>query len=393
MSIQDTYNPETPTIVFDSVKKLIFGIDVHHRINELLKTMAATKPLIVTDKGVVESGIADKIKGATEGNEITATVWDELATEPTVESMDAVKEFVRQGDFDAVIGLGGGSSMDTAKIAALMKSNPGNVSDYFKRKFEKTRLPLMLVPTTSGTGAEMTGDIVFSVADQKRWFSDSKALPDIALVDPMLTLTVPPRVTAHTGLDALGHAVEALMTTYASPLSDAFAFPPIRWIIDYLERAYHQGRDITARYYMSLAATTAGLVNQNVPATLPHSVGYTLTHRYKLPHGASCSIPLPYCMRYNLSMCVDKFAVIGGFFGITSGSKRDIAMKAIEAIRRLNADLDVPTSLKELGVPRDQLPILAKEFIEKYPRPYNICKIDIPKAEKLYQYMWEGTIW
>jgi alcohol dehydrogenase class IV len=98
-------------------------------------------------------------------------------------------------------------------------------------------------------------------------------------------------------------------------------------------------------------------------------------------------------MRYNLSMCIEKFAVIGGFFGITAGSRREIAMKTIEAIKGLNADLDVPTSLKELGVPRDQLPVLAKEFIEKYPRPYNICKIDVPKAEKLYQHMWEGTIW
>jgi alcohol dehydrogenase len=393
MSSSDTYNPETPTIVFDSVKRLIFGIDVHRRINDLLKTMGSAKPLIVTDKGVVGSGVADKIKSSAEGNGITATIWDDLATEPTVETMDAVKDFVRQDDFDAAIGLGGGSSMDTAKIAALMKTNPGNVSDYFKRKFEKARLPLILVPTTSGTGAEMTGDIVFSVSNQKRWYSDTKALPDIALVDPVLTVTVPPRVTAHTGLDALGHAVEALMTTYASPLSDAFAFPPIKWIIDYLERAYNQGRDINARYYMSLAATTAGLVNQNVPATLPHSVGYTLTHRYNLPHGASCAIPLPYCMRYNLSMCIEKFAVIGGFFGITAGSRREIAMKTIEAIKGLNADLDVPTSLKELGVPRDQLPVLAKEFIEKYPRPYNICKIDVPKAEKLYQHMWEGTIW
>jgi alcohol dehydrogenase class IV len=386
-------NAETTSISFDFVKRLLFGINMHKRISEILSAMKTTKPLIVTDKGIVHSGILDKIKIAVEGDGVSATVWDEVVTEPTVESMDAVKEFVREGDFDLVIGLGGGSSMDTAKMAALMKYNVGNTMDYFEKKFEKPRLPLILIPTTSGTGSEMTGGIVFSVAGEKRWYGDSKALPDIALVDPVLTVTMPARVTAHTGLDALGHAVEALMTIYASPLSDAFAYTSIKWVVDHLERAYHQGKDITARYYMSLSATVAGLVNQNAPATLPHSVGYTLSHRYNLPHGASCAIPLPYCMRYNLSMCVDKFVVIGGYFGITSSSKREIALKTIEAIRRLIEDLDVPISLKELGVPRAQLPILAREFIEKYPRPYNICKIDVLKAEKLYRYMWEGTVW
>jgi len=393
MSRQDFYSLETPAISFDSVKKLLFGINMHKRINEVLRMIKATKPLIITDSGIVQSGILDKIRDVMETDGMTANVWGRVVTEPTLESMDAVKEFVRQGDYEVIIGLGGGSSMDTANIAAFMKHNPGNVTDYFRRRFENPRLPLILVPTTAGTGAEMTGDIVFSIGSEKRWLSDFNALPDVALVDPVFTLTMPPNVTANTGLDALCHAVEALMTIYANPLSDALALQSIEWIICNIERAYHQGRDISARYYMSLAATTAGLVNQNVPATLPHSVGYTLTHRYKLPHGASCAIALPYCMRYNLPMCVGKFALIGKFFGVTEGSRKEMALKAIEETKKLVDNLDLPTSLKELGVPRDLLPTLAKEFIEKYPRPHNICRIDIPKAEKLYQYMWDGSIW
>lgn len=279
MSKEEFYIPERPSFNFDSVKRLMFGIDVHKKLNEILKGMKVTKALIITDKGIVQSGILDKVKSAAEGDGVKATVWDGVVTEPTIESMEAVKDYVRENNFDLIIGLGGGSSMDTAKIAALMRHNPGNVVDYFKKKFEKPRLPLILISTTSGTGAEVTGDMVFSVSGDKRWYSDSKALPEIAIVDPVLTLTVPPRVTAHTGMDAMAHAVEGLMTIYANPLSDALAYPPIKWVIDYVERAFHQGRDITARYYLSLAATGGGWVNQNVPVTLPHSIGYTLSHR------------------------------------------------------------------------------------------------------------------
>ena len=392
MDLKELYIPTLLDISFETVGKLVFGIGVYKRLPEILKSLGVTAPLVVTDKGIINAGIFNKIKEPLADASSTVIVYDKVVTEPTIESMEAVKDFVREQNCDGVIGLGGGSSMDTAKIAALMKNNPGNVADYLNQRFEKPRLPLILVPTTAGTGAEMTGDIVFSIGHEKKWFSTSKALADVALVDPLLTVSMPPRVTASTGLEALSHAIEALMTTYSIQLTDVMALKAAEWVIKYVERAYTKGKDIVARYYMSLAATTAGIVNQNAPATLPHSVGYTLAHRYNLPHGISCAIPLPYCMRYNLPMCIDKFATIGSFFGITSGTKREIALRVIEKIRELIASLDIPTSLKDLGVPKELLPTLAKELIEKYPRPHNICRIDIKKAEDLYTRMWEGIL-
>jgi len=390
MDLKELYIPTLPNISFETVGKLIFGIGIYKKLPEILKNLGVTAPLVVTDKGIIKAGLIDKIKEPLADTSSTIIIYDKVVTEPTIESMEAVKDFVREHNCDGVIGVGGGSSMDTAKIAALMKNNPGNVVDYINQRFEKPRLPLILIPTTAGTGAEVTGDIVFSIAQEKKWFSTSKALADIALVDPVLTVSMPPRITASTGLDALCHAIEALMTTYSNPLTDMMALKAAEWVIKHIERAYTQGKDIVARYYMSLAATTAGIVNQNAPATLPHSVGYTLAHRYNLPHGISCAIPLPYCMRYNLPMCVDKFAVIASVFGITSDTKREIALRAIEEIRKLIASLDLPTSLKDLGVPKELLPTLARELIEKYPRPHNICKIDLKKAEDLYMRMWEG---
>lgn len=387
-------DPLTETFSFRTAKRILFGLNTCQDIGKEIKVLGAKKPLIVSDKGIVSSGVLDRVIDHVEGEGLNVEIFNDLTTEPTIESMQEAIKFVRRIECDVIVGVGGGSSMDTAKIVAIMKTNQGQLSDCFQKPFENTRLPLVLVPTTAGTGSEVTGDAVLFVNGKKRWLADSKLLPDAAVVDPLLSVTMPPRITASTGLDALCHGVEAMMTTRSNPLSDTLALKAIELITQNIERAYDMGKDLVARYNMMLAATIAGISSENASCTLPHSVGYTLAFRYKLPHGISCAIALPYAMKFNLPVFEEKCLSISSRMGLkTEGlTRREGALEAIKAIKSLMVRLDVPSSLKEIGVPENQLKELAEEFLTEYPRPYNIRKANRKNILDLYKEIWKGDI-
>ncbi|MFX0195526.1 MAG: iron-containing alcohol dehydrogenase [Candidatus Hodarchaeota archaeon] len=388
------YDPLRETIIFE-VNKVIFGISTYEKLASEISNLGGKKPLIVTDKGISAAGIVNWVKESVEKTGITVEIFDKVATEPTAESMQDVVDMIRESEFDIIIGLGGGSSMDTAKIGASMKDNEGDFLDYIgKKPFTNPRLPLILVPTTAGTGSEVTAIAVTSVGDKKRGIFDSRLFADIALVDPLLTLSKPPKVTASTGLDALSHAIESMMTLRSNILCDALALQAVKLVSENLEKAYKQGKNLPARYGMMLAATTAGITLQNALVTLPHSVGYTIAHEYHLTHGIATAVALPYAMRFNLSLCQEKFHQIASVMGcnIEGLSLREAAMEGIKAVKKLIKDVDMPISLKEIGVPKDQLADLANEFLAEYPRPFNICKVNRENLLKLYEDMWEGRI-
>jgi len=284
--------------------------------------------------------------------------------------------------------------MDTAKVVAAMKTNEGDVAHYLKKNpFTKARLPLILVPTTAGTGAEVTADAVMFAEGKKRWISDAQTLADIALVDPVLTLSMPQKVTASTGLDVLAHAIEGMMVTYSNPLMDTLALKAIHLALKNLERAYFNGKDLAARQQMMLASTLAGMVNENCPATFAHSVGYTLAGRYRLPHGISCGIPLPYVMDFNMPVCEEKFAeMVQGLEGAKGLTQKGMAAYAVSAVKSLVETLNVPSSLQRVGVPKSQLEELAKELLAEWPRPYNLRQTSYQDILQLYSDMWEGRL-
>ncbi|MFQ6123824.1 MAG: iron-containing alcohol dehydrogenase [Candidatus Heimdallarchaeota archaeon] len=388
------YDPLREMFTFE-VNKIIFGISAYEKLASEILNLGGKTPVIVTDKGISDTGIVNRVKESVEKTGITVEIFDKVATEPTAESMQEAIDMIRESKSDIIVGLGGGSSMDTAKIGAVMKENEGDLLDYIgKKPFTNPRMPLILVPTTAGTGSEVTAIAVTSVGDKKRGIFDSKLFADIALVDPLLTLSMPPKVTASTGLDALSHAIESMMTLRSNILCDTLALQAVKLVSENLEKVFMQGKNLPARYGMMLAATTAGITLQNALVTLPHSVGYTIAHEHHLPHGIATVVALPYAMRFNLSLCQEKFRDVASVMGcnIEGLSLREAAIEGIKAVKKLIKDVNMPVSLKEIGVSKDHLTDLVDEFLAEYPRPFNICKVNRENLLKLYEDMWEGRI-
>jgi len=390
------YDPLFGIISFQTVRKgLFFGLNSINRIGPELSELAGGggKLLLVTDKGVRGAGIVDKVLSGLRGFEVD--IFDEVEAEPHIECAERAAAIAREGGYRAVVGVGGGSSLDMAKVASIMATNPGKVADYLGRgKLKRYGLPMVLVPTTAGTGSEVSPNAVVSLGETKGWISDPRAFSDVSIVDPMLTLTMPPKVTASTGLDALTHAVECIMSLNSSPLDEAMDLAAIEMISKYLRIAYANGRDLRARYHMSLAATMAGMAIGIAGVVYGHSIGYTLSTRYHLPHGTACGLALPYVMEYNAISCPEKLARVAEAMGVDARylPQMEAALEGAKAVRALMEDVGLPTSLKELGAPKGDLPKLAAEMIEKYPRPNSPRQLTKESALKLYERIWEGRL-
>lgn len=374
--------------------RLVFGNNAYLKLTEEVKSLTKkedNKVLLVTDDGVYKAGIADIIKDSLKNSGIDVNIFHDISGEPTLESMEKAVEYANQISYDVIIGVGGGSGMDTAKVVSLVKYNDGNVSSYLEVSEYKGRAPLILIPTTAGTGSEVTGDAVFSVNGVKRWIGNSMLIADIAVIDPILTISMPAKITASTGLDVLCHAIEGIMTTNTNSIIEMYASKAVELTMNNLEKAYCSGKDIEARYNMVIASMLAGIVNLNAPATYPHSIGYTIANRYKVPHGLSCAVGLPYIMDSNFAMCKEKFAKLTeGAYPDFKGSIDDKAKYIIDRIRDITKKVNAYTTLHEVGVEKSILDTLAEECFTKFPRPYNICDITLNDVKKIYSNMWQG---
>lgn len=300
--------------------------------------------------------------------------------------------------YDFIVGVGGGSSLDVAKTASITAVNPGDVEDFIGvEKVEKKGLPLILVPTTAGTGSEVSRYIVLTKNHIKVIISSWNLVADLALVDPELTFTMPPKLTLGTGLDALSHAVEGIVSTRSNPLSDSIGCEAIRLIRGHLERAYYNGEDLEARAYMSLASTMAGVTLTIAGVVLGHSIAYTIAPRCREEyrhHGTTCGIALPYTIAYNMPVCVEKYARIAESLGIVDPrlTSREKAYKFLEWTVDFLEDFGIPLSLRKIGVREDEVPKMVSEVLTYYPRPNNPRVLDVESLEKLYYQMLEGEI-
>lgn len=251
---------------------------------------------------------------------------------------------------------------------------------------------MVLVPTTAGTGSEATQNIVITHEGRKATIASPHAIPDTAIVDPALTVTMPPGLTANTGLDALSHAVEAYMSKEASPVTDALALEAVRLITRNLPVAYSQGENLGARYHMSLAALLAGMALSNAGVCGGHALAYGFAVREGLPHGLSCAVALPYIMAYNAPACGHKLARVARAMGerVSGLSPREAASRAVEAVARLNSGLGIPSSLRELKVPRDAIPAIARGALVERLLARNPRTITGEDALRIVEGMWEG---
>ncbi|HEY9855368.1 MAG TPA: iron-containing alcohol dehydrogenase [Stenomitos sp.] len=343
----------------------LMGVGSSKETGEQAKALGATKLLIVTDAGLSKMGVADKIKAQLEASGLQAAIFDGAEPNPTDRNVaDGVKAY-RDNGCDGIVSLGGGSAHDCAKGVGLVIGNGGNIRDFEGlNKSTKPMPPFLAINTTAGTASEMTRFCIITNTDThvKMAIVDWRCTPNIAINDPVLMLGKPPALTAATGMDALTHAVEAYVSTAATPITDACALQAIRLIAKYLRPAVANGQNLEARDRMAYAEYLAGMAFNNASLGYVHACAHQLGGFYNLPHGVCNAILLPHVCEFNLIACPERFADIAVALGenLAGLSTVDAAGKAIAAIRRLSQDVGIPSGLRELNVQEKDHQVMAE---------------------------------
>ena len=374
-------------ISFRSPHLILAGVGSLERLGEEAKALEAKKGLLVTDKGVIASGIVEKIQAVLKREGIVIDIFDKVISDPDIGCAEACIEMAKKGKYDLILGLGGGSSMDIASVASVMCTNPGTVQDYLGVNLVKNPgIPTILIPTTAGTGAEATPNAILTdtEAKLKKAVVSPYILPRVAIVDPLLTLSMPPTVTSSTGIDALTHAIETYTSNNATILSELFSKEAIIRIGRSLRTAVANGNNLEARYDMSIGSLYAGIAITNAGVTAVHALAYPLGGQFNVAHGIANGLLLPYVMEFNVLGDIPKFAAIAQFLGekVEHFPLLEQAYRAAESVKALYSDLKIPQSLTELGVPGDTIPEMAKaamnvtRLIANNPREMTVADIE-----------------
>lgn len=344
---------------------VLFGDRVSLQTASKLKEMGLKKVLCVFDKDLKATGIIDPILNNLRALEIQMVEYDAVIPDPPDTIVDAGGELGRQEQVDCILGIGGGSSLDTAKgINILMTNNPP-ITNYFSARVpQKPGVKLVLIPTTSGTGSEVTtvSVITNTGTSLKRSVSGANCTADLAIVDPHLTIGLPPRITAFTGMDAFAHALEAYTSIGTTMMSDVLSEKAIELISRYLPRAVREGSDLEARTQMSFASTIAGYSFSNAYVHIGHAIAHTLGALAHVPHGIGCAIAAPPVVQFVAGIYPERIRRIGEILGLElkdSLSLQELAEAVMDGIRSLNKEIGIPT-LKELGVRDSDLPEIAR---------------------------------
>jgi len=340
------------------------GAGARAQVGEEAKRLGGSKALVVSDPGIKKAGWSDAVAETLTAAGIGVDFFTDVDVEPSTETVRRCVAKVREG-FDVVVGVGGGSSMDTAKAGAVLAKNGGDVMDYFGVELiPKGGVPFILMPTTGGTGAEATPNAIFAIPERgiKSGLVSPYLLPAVAIVDPEMAVTCPPAVTAATGMDALVHAIESYVSNSANFTTDCLNLEAIGLISGALRTAYARGADIEARTAMARGSWLAGVTICNAGVGAVHALAYPLGGTFHVSHGVSNTLMLPWVMEYNLPGALEKFADIAAVMGkSTEGAEpRRAAEMAVEAVRELAADLGVAQRLSDIDIPRDAVPALAE---------------------------------
>lgn len=333
---------------------VLFGKDASYKTGEELAARNLKKVMIVTDKGIVNAGLLNHIKESITFEGIEVVVFDEVPPNPPSATVVKGVEIFNENNCDSLVAVGGGSSMDACKAISMMITNNGDINDFDSfigtRTFENPGYPVITIPTTAGTGSETTMAAVIT-NEKTHWKSSTVSpymSPVAALVDPAITLGLPPHITAATGVDALTHAIEAYTAVGAlngkSPVSDALALQAIQLISGSLRQAYARGDNYEAREQMMSGSMIAGMAFLNVGLGGTHALAHPLGGYYDIPHGVANAILLPYVMKFNFSACPERYADIAKAMGenVEGLTVIEAAEKAIDAVTRLVKDTDIP---------------------------------------------------
>lgn len=360
----------------------LMGIGAAKEIGNQVKVLKGTKVLIVTDAYLAKCGTADDVKAQVEAAGAKAFIFSGAEPNPTVQNVNDGLKVFKENKCDMILSLGGGSVHDCAKGVGVVATNGGDIRDYEGvDKSDKAMPPFIAVNTTAGTASEMTRFCVITDTDRKvkMAIADWRTTPNVAINDPLLMVSMPPALTAATGMDALTHAIEAYVSTIATPVTDSAAIMAIKLIAENLRNAVANGQNIEARDKMAYAEFLAGMAFNNASLGNVHAMAHQLGGYYNLPHGVCNAILLPYVCEFNIIACPERFADIARFMGenIEGLSVRKAADVAIEAIKKLSADVGIPAGLKELNVKDADIPIMAENAMK------DVCSLTNPRTATL----------
>ena len=354
------------SFVFNTVASIVSSTGSALRLADQCAALGVKRPLLVTDPGLVKIGLVEPVRQALVEAGVDVVMFDQVREDPPEKVVLQAAQLGRTEQVDGVVAVGGGSSMDVAKVVAVLLGGDQNLADlYGVDQVTGGRLPLILVPTTAGTGSEVTPVAVITTGETtKAGVSSATLLPDIAVLDADLTLGLPPAITAMTGVDAMVHAIEAYTSRHKkNPVSDNLARQALQLLAGNIRTAVHDGGNREARANMLLGALLAGQAFANAPVAAVHALAYPLGGHYHIPHGLSNSLVLPSVLEFNASHASDLYAELANIIvpGAVSGSNEAKTAAMIGALRQLIEDVNLPASLREAKVAKSDLEMLARD--------------------------------
>ena len=377
--------------IFQMPRKIEVGFSKSRDLSKTIKQMKINKVLIVVDYNLKKKGIVDYIFNNLKEKNISFTVFDNIKNEPTITEIDqAINDLNIASNYDGIIGIGGGSTIDVTKLLAVSGSIKGSVRNYIGTNLiDKPGIPLIILPTTSGTGAEVTPNAI--VKDKKKEWKKGIVspylIPEIIILDPELTFSVPPKITAETGIDAFTHAIECFICNKSNPMSDLFALNSMRLISKYLRRAFRNGSDKESRYYMALGSLYGGIAIANSGTGGVHALAYPLGGKYNISHGLSNSILLADVMEFNAKAVPEKFIKVAKVIEIqtTNFPKEKVVKSVVDEIRKLV--IDVGITIEGFEVSEKVLDNLATMVISEQQRllKNNPRPISYEDARQIYK--------
>lgn len=378
-------------------ERVIFGNEVAQQVAEYVQDLKGKKVFLVTDKGVAGLETFQGVVKSLEKKAIDYYLYTEVEPNPTDTQVERGANLYQEEKADVLVAVGGGSSIDSAKAIGILVNNGGAIQDYAGVDlFENPIPPLIAIPATAGTGSEVTNwAVITNTKDNYKMAPGGwKLLPKVALVDPMMTVSMPPLLTAATGMDALSHAVEAYCNVAAMPQTDALAMAAIRLTAKHLGPAVADGSNLEAREGMAMASLEAGMAFSSAGCGGIHALGHQLSSQCSMPHGMAMAIMMPPLMKFNLIACVDRLADIAAALGekIEGLSKREAAEKASLAVRQLSESIGLPTTLTEYGVDLKLIPSLAKWASKDGDLPGNPRVPTLEQIEELYKEAFTGSL-
>jgi alcohol dehydrogenase class IV len=359
---------------FSAPVDINFGVGAVNGLGDQVKAMGK-RVLVITDKGLVGAGVAETVTNVLKKAGLDTVLFTEIQENPRDTTCIKAADLCATERCDVVVGLGGGSPMDVAKVVAVMMTNPGKHPREFegRDKMQNDPMPFVLVPTTAGTAAEVTYNAVIVDTDRTFKFTiiSKRLAPRLAVLDPVLTVGKPAGLTAATGMDALTHAIESYTNTMVNPIADAMAVKAIQLISGSLRTAVVQGQNLQARSDMLLGSLIAGLAFNMTRLGLVHAMSHPVSAYFDVPHGVANAMMLSPIMEFNLFGAMDRTAEIGRLLGESTGglSPVEAGLKGVSAVRRLADDVGIAHYLKEVGVKADRIP----EMVEQTMKSGNVA--------------------